>query len=90
MYAIENPGYEKIDQIYESYQVSRRFIDMDAQGIRIDRVEESGADVVHISPSHHFPTGIITPVSRRYELLGWAARSDSATSSRTIMTASSV
>mgnify|MGYP005771413335 CR=1 FL=1 len=77
VYAIENPGYEKIDQIYESYQVSRRFIDMDAQGIRIDRLEESGADVVHISPSHHFPTGIITPVSRRYELLGWAARSDS-------------
>lgn len=77
VYAIENPGYEKIAQIYESYQVRRRFIDMDDCGIRMDRLEESGADVVHISPSHHFPTGIITPVSRRYELLGWAAKSDS-------------
>ena len=77
IYAIENPGYEKIDQIYKSYRVRRRFIDMDARGIRMDRLEESGADVVHISPSHHFPTGIITPISRRYELLGWAARSDS-------------
>ena len=28
VYAIENPGYEKIDQIYESYQVSRRFIEI--------------------------------------------------------------
>lgn len=77
IYAIENPGYEKIAQIYDSYQVDYRFIDMDTQGIRIDRLEESGADVVHISPSHHFPTGIITPVSRRYELLSWAAKSDS-------------
>lgn len=77
VYAIENPGYEKIAQIYESYQVRRRFIDMEDCGIRMDRLEESGADVVHISPSHHFPTGIITPVSRRYELLGWAAKSDS-------------
>jgi GntR family transcriptional regulator/MocR family aminotransferase len=39
-------------------------------------LEKSGADVIHISPSHHFPTGLVTPVSRRYELLSWAARSD--------------
>ena len=77
VYAIENPGYEKIAQIYDSHQVDYRFVDMDSQGIRIDRLEESDADVVHISPSHHFPTGIITPVSRRYELLGWAAKSES-------------
>ena len=31
--------------------------------------------MLHISPSHHFPTGIVTPVSRRYELLAWAAES---------------
>lgn len=76
VYAIENPGYEKIALIYNSYKVKRHFIDMDTRGICIDQLEASGADVVHISPSHHFPTGIITPVSRRYELLGWAARSD--------------
>ncbi|MCD8019404.1 MAG: PLP-dependent aminotransferase family protein [Clostridiales bacterium] len=77
VYAIENPGYEKIAQIYHSYQVNYQFIDMDAHGIRIDKLEQANADVVHISPSHHFPTGIITPVSRRYELLSWAAKSDS-------------
>lgn len=40
-------------------------------------LEASGADILHISPSHHFPTGIVTPVSRRYELLAWASKSDS-------------
>lgn len=77
IYAVENPGYEKISQIYSSYHVNCLPVDMDHQGIRIDKLEESGADVVHISPSHHFPTGIITPISRRYELLSWAARADS-------------
>lgn len=77
IYAIENPGYEKIAQIYDSYHVACHRIDMDKQGIIIEKLEESQADVVHISPSHHFPTGIITPISRRYELLSWAAKSDS-------------
>ena len=35
-------------------------------------LEEKKIDVIHISPSHHFPTGIVVPISRRYELLGWA------------------
>lgn len=39
-------------------------------------MEEQNIDIVHISPSHHFPTGTIMPISRRYELLGWAAKSD--------------
>ena len=30
------------------------------------------ADVLHISPSHHFPTGLITPMGRRQPLLRWA------------------
>lgn len=74
-YAIENPGYEKIAAIYNSYNVEYHYISMDTNGILVNELEKSGADVVHISPSHHFPTGIVTPISRRYELLGWAASS---------------
>lgn len=76
-YAVENPGYRKVAQIYASNQVDCVYIDMDKNGICIPQLEASGADIVHISPSHHFPTGLITPVSRRYELLGWAAAKDS-------------
>lgn len=38
----------------------------------VSALEASGADIVHISPTHHFPTGITMPISRRYELLRWA------------------
>lgn len=77
IYAVEDPGYQKISAVYRSNHVTCHHIPMDSQGIRMDKLEEAGADVVHISPSHHFPTGIITPISRRYELLGWASGSDS-------------
>lgn len=75
-YAVENPGYQKIVQIYKSNRVKCEPVGMDGQGIIIADVEKATANVVHISPGHHFPTGIITPVSRRYELLGWAAKQD--------------
>lgn len=76
-YAVENPGHKKIAHIYESHHVNCNFIDLDAHGIEVDQLENSGADIVHISPSHHFPTGITMPIARRYELLAWAAKSDS-------------
>ena len=48
------------------------YIPMDERGVDPLALAKSGADVLHISPSHHFPSGIVTPVSRRYELLSWA------------------
>jgi len=76
VYAVENPGYSKIGKIYEAHGVACRYIDLDHCGICPDLLEEVGANVIHITPSHHFPTGITMPISRRYELLGWAARAE--------------
>lgn len=77
VYAFENPGYHKIAKIYEKHNVKCNAISMDEYGISIDELESTNSDIAHISPSHHFPTGKIMPVSRRYELLGWASKSDS-------------
>lgn len=72
-YGVENPGYPKIAQIYSRMRVPYEYVEMDAQGIMPGTLEEKGIDVIHISPSHHFPTGIVMPIARRYELLSWAA-----------------
>ena len=74
IYAVEDPGYKKISQVYNSNQVTCKYIPVTSNGIDIEALEQSNADIIHISPSHHFPTGIVTPVSKRYELLGWAAK----------------
>lgn len=76
-FGVEDPGYRKIAQIYNSHRANCKHIPLDNYGVELGALEESGADIIHISPSHHYPTGIVTPISRRYELLGWASRSSS-------------
>lgn len=73
-YAVEDPGYQKIAKIYQANDVKCVCVPFDASGIDMTCLDRTKADVVHISPSHHFPTGIVTPVSRRYELLSWASK----------------
>ena len=73
-YALEEPGYGKIRQIYAAGGVRCVGIPLDDEGIRPDRL--SSARVLHISPSHHFPTGLVTSVRRRQELLAWAVKKD--------------
>ena len=72
-YAVEDPGYQKITRIYQSNGANCCYIPLDDNGIKIDALTESNADILHISPSHHYPTGIVTPISRRYELLSWSS-----------------
>ena len=74
IYAVEEPGYGKIRKIYAAGGVACVSAPMDSQGVRPDCLET--ADVLHFSPSHHFPTGLVTPVSRRMELLAWAQRGE--------------
>jgi len=73
-YAVEDPGYQKITKIYQANDVNCISVPLDEQGVDVDFLNKTNADVLHISPSHHFPTGIVTPVSRRYELLSWASK----------------
>ena len=76
VFCVENPGYMKPKQIYESNNVKCVYADIDEQGISVKKIREKKADVIHICPTHHFPTGITMPVSRRYELLAWANEKD--------------
>lgn len=77
IYAVEDPGYDKISKIYQANDVECVHIPLDNNGVNIASLGKTRAEVLHISPSHHFPTGIVTPVSRRYELLSWTSKSAS-------------
>lgn len=72
VYCIENPGYKKLEQIYGRYNIKCTYADMDDNGITVEGLRKCGADIAHISPTHHFPTGITMPANRRYEVLAWA------------------
>ncbi|MDR1630662.1 MAG: PLP-dependent aminotransferase family protein [Oscillospiraceae bacterium] len=72
VFATEDPGYKKIARVYQSNAVRCEFIGMDNSGLSVCELASSGANIVHISPAHHFPTGIVMPIKRRHELLLWA------------------
>lgn len=75
IYAVEDPGYRKVSQVCEAHGVRVRRIALDESGLSVEALERSGAQVVHVTPAHHFPTGITMPAGRRFELLHWAASS---------------
>lgn len=70
--AVEDPGYQKISKVYESNGVKCIHLPIDQSGIPAKELAGKKIDAVHISPSHHFPTGRVMPVSRRQHLLNWA------------------
>lgn len=72
VYATENPGYQKIVKLLNANEIANIPIAIDDSGISTSMLAKSKASVAHITPSHHFPTGITMPVRRRNELLAWA------------------
>lgn len=72
VYAVENPGYHKVAGVFRMNGAGTEPVMIDSQGINPAGLEKIKADVVHVSPAHHFPTGIVMPVRRRQELLAWA------------------
>jgi len=72
LFALEEPGYHKIGRILDDHDIRTVSIPLDTGGMQVPLLRRSKANIVHISPSHQFPTGIVMPVSRRLSLLKWA------------------
>lgn len=76
VYGIENPGYQKLAKIYAHNGVDYRYVDLDAHGLSMESLRKQKVEIIHTSPTHHFPTGIAMPISRRQKLLAWAAEKE--------------
>lgn len=74
-FALENPGYSAIPKI----QLQNRAISIpvDENGVMVDELEKTNANVVYITPSHQFPTGAVLSATRRTQLINWAAKDES-------------
>ncbi len=74
MIAVEDPGYKKIGKVYESNGVKCVHVKIDKEGLNINDLAGCNVSAIHISPSHHFPTGRVMPIGRRHQLLSWASK----------------
>ena len=70
--AVENPGYTRTRAVLQNSGIPCTLVDIDASGLPAEALEQSGANLCYLTPSHHFPTGITMPAPRRAELLAWA------------------
>ncbi|MET8836840.1 PLP-dependent aminotransferase family protein [Micromonospora sp. NPDC004540] len=72
--AVEDPGSLGVRQHLNNWRLDTPPIPVDDRGLRVDRLEKSGAPAVMLTPAHQFPTGVVLDGDRRRRLLRWAGR----------------
>ena len=65
--AVEDPGQNDTLSHLETVPVP-----VDEEGIVVDALEATDADVVLLTPAHQFPTGAVLSAERRSALVAWA------------------
>ncbi len=73
-FAVEEPGYAMARHIFASTGAAPIPTEVDGEGLIVDRLADSAARLVYVTPSHQFPLGSVMAVARRRQLLDWAAR----------------
>jgi GntR family transcriptional regulator / MocR family aminotransferase len=75
--AIEDPSSAGDDAVPAAAALGMSVVPVpvDADGIRVDELERSGADAVILTPSHQWPTGGVLSAEARVAVLRWAQRS---------------
>lgn len=73
--AVEAPGYADVREMARELEARLHHQPVDAGGMVIDE-RLAGAEVVVVTPSHHYPTGVTLAMDRREALLRLAAAND--------------
>ncbi len=72
IYAIESPSYHKIQQVYRACDVTVEMLPLGTDGIESRALQNTQADILHITPYRSFPSGVTATASKRHEYLRWA------------------
>ena len=75
-FAVEDPCYEKIREVYRANGVTIEPLAMGAEGIRTDALLNSTASVLHVTPYHSYPSGVSATASKRREYIDFARKRD--------------
>lgn len=73
--AVEEPGYPGARHALRAAGARLVPIGVDPEGLMVERItrRRGRLRLVHVTPSHQFPTGAVLPLPRRVALLAWAA-----------------
>ena len=68
-FGIEHPGYHIAHKVFDEFGYDIDYIDIDDKGVSLQSIEQSKAQILYITPSHQYPTGVNMPISHRHKLL---------------------
>ena len=69
--AVEEPGYAGARQLFLAHGARLRRLTVTDSGASLDGVTNQ-TRLIHVTPSHQFPTGVSMSLPRRLELIEWA------------------
>lgn len=72
--AFEEPGYHGVRMVFERFNYAIMPIPLEADGLSIEKLYDSKASLVFVTPSHQSPYGIVMQVNKRMKLLQWARK----------------
>lgn len=74
--AYEEPGYDAMRFIFEDKGYSVTSIPVLENGVDVELLSKTNCNLLYITPSHQFPTGVVTSISNRNKILKWAYQND--------------
>lgn len=74
--AMEEPGYNGAQEVFQNNGFSIRHIPLTPYGLDLSPLKTWAVPIVYVTPSHQFPYGTVLPISKRRELLEWAAEAN--------------
>jgi GntR family transcriptional regulator/MocR family aminotransferase len=69
--AVEEPGYPGARQLFLAHGAALRTLSVTDSGVSIEGLS-ARTRLVHMTPSHQFPTGVSMSLARRLEWIEWA------------------
>ena len=74
MIGMESPGFVQAEQVFADCGLEICRLPGDESGIRLDALESSGVRIIYVNPTNRLGSGSPIPMTRRAELIEWAAR----------------
>ena len=72
VFALEEPCYEKIRQVYEANGASCRALRLGEDGILSSELAGCSCGALHVTPYHSYPSGVTASAPKRHEYARWA------------------
>jgi GntR family transcriptional regulator/MocR family aminotransferase len=73
---VEDPCYPGARRVFQALGARLIDVPVDEHGLCTDDLPDAPARLIYATPSHQYPSGATLPLSRRLDLLRWAARHD--------------